>query len=293
MQNNLTNQAVETNKTANPVLDWILRAIKGFVIGFGAITPGLSGGLLMVVLGIYEPLMRFLGNIKDKFLKNLLYFIPVGIGGVAGVVIFSKLVSYTFDNYKAPFIWLFLGFIAGTFPSLFKTAGKNGRKSYHYGILIGLAVFTFFLMRWMETISNVTLPQTLGSWLLAGLLIGLGIVVPGMSPSNFLIYIGLYKPMSDGIGALNFGVILPLIGGVLISILLLAKAVNWMFEKAYGVMYHLILGIVIGSSAAIALIHGQASGITIIICAICFAIGALASYVLAKLDEKFPHESLF
>jgi len=58
-------------------------------------------------------------------------------------------------------------------------------------------------------------------------------------------------------------------------------------------MYHLILGIVIGSSAAIALIHGQASGITIIICAICFAIGALASYVLAKLDEKFPHESLF
>ena len=66
MQNNLTNQAVETNKTANPVLDWILRAIKGFVIGFGAITPGLSGGLLMVVLGIYEPLMRFLGNIKDK-----------------------------------------------------------------------------------------------------------------------------------------------------------------------------------------------------------------------------------
>lgn len=293
MQNNLTNQAVETNKTANPVLDWILRAIKGFVIGFGAITPGLSGGLLMVVLGIYEPLMRFLGNIKDKFLKNLLYFIPVGIGGVAGVVIFSKLVSYTFDNYKAPFIWLFLGFIAGTFPSLFKTAGKNGRKSYHYGILIGLAVFTFFLMRWMETISNVTLPQTLGSWLLAGLLIGLGIVVPGMSPSNFLIYIGLYKPMSDGIGALNFGVILPLIGGVLISILLLAKAVNWTFEKAYGVMYHLILGIVIGSSAAIALIHGQASGITIIICAVCFAIGALASYVLAKLDEKFPHESLF
>jgi putative membrane protein len=246
-----------------------------------------------VVLGIYEPLMRFLGNIKDKFLKNVLFFIPVGVGGVAGVVIFSKLVSYTFENYKAPFIWLFLGFIAGTFPSLLKTAGKNGRKSYHYAILIGLAVLTFLLMRWMETISNVTLPQTLASWLLAGLLIGLGLVVPGMSPSNFLIYIGLYKPMSDGIGALNLGIILPLIGGVLISVLLLAKAVNWMFDKAYGVMYHVILGIVVGSSAAIALIHGQASGTTIVICAVCFVIGALASYVLAKLDEKFPHESLF
>lgn len=297
MQNKQTNRATETRvaerKTANPLLDWFVRAVKGFVIGFGAITPGLSGGLLMVVLGIYEPLMRFLGNIKDKFLKNVLFFIPVGVGGVAGVVIFSKLVSYTFENYKAPFIWLFLGFIAGTFPSLLKTAGKNGRKSYHYAILIGLAVLTFLLMRWMETISNVTLPQTLASWLLAGLLIGLGLVVPGMSPSNFLIYIGLYKPMSDGIGALNLGIILPLIGGVLISVLLLAKAVNWMFDKAYGVMYHVILGIVVGSSAAIALIHGQASGTTIIICVVCFVIGALASYVLAKLDEKFPHESMF
>src|SRR5659263_158064 len=240
MQNRQTYQATETRvkeqKPTNPVLDWIVRVVKGFVIGFGAITPGLSGGLLAVVLGIYEPLMRFLGHIKDKFLKNLLYFIPVGIGGVAGVVVFSKLVSYTFENYKAPFIWLFLGFIAGTFPSLFKTAGKNGRKNYHYAILIGLAVVTFFLMRWMETISNVNLPQTLGSWLLAGLLIGLGVVVPGMSPSNFLIYIGLYKPMSDGIGALNLGIILPLIAGVLISVLLLAKAVNWMFDKAYGLM---------------------------------------------------------
>src|SRR5665811_1378759 len=99
MQNKQTNRATETRvaeqKPANPVLDWFVRAVKGFVIGFGAITPGLSGGLLMVVLGIYEPLMRFLGNIKDKFLKNVLFFIPVGVGGVAGVVIFSKLVSYT------------------------------------------------------------------------------------------------------------------------------------------------------------------------------------------------------
>ena len=144
----------------------------------------------------------------------------------------------------------------------------------------------------METISNVTLPQNLGSWLLAGLLTGLGIAIPGMSPSNFLIYIGLYKPMSDGIAALNLGVILPLIAGVLISVLLLAKAVNWMFDKAYGVMYHLILGIVIGSSAAIAVIHGQASGVTIAICAACFVVGVIASYLLAKLDEKIPHESL-
>lgn len=283
----------ERLKARNPLVDWIVRVIKGFVIGFGAITPGLSGGLLAVVLGIYEPLMHFLGNLKEKFLKNLLFFIPIGVGGVAGVVVFSKIVSYSFDNFKAPFIWLFLGFIAGTFPSLYKTAGKEGRKGLHYIILIGLAVGTYFLMRWMETITTVTLPQNLGSWLLAGLLTGLGVAVPGLSPSNFLIYIGLYKPMSDGIAALDMGVILPLIAGVLVSVLLLAKAINWMFAKAYGVMYHLILGIVIGSSVAIAVIHGQASGITMAICVACFVVGGVASYLLAKLDEKNPHASLF
>lgn len=286
-------QPTQADRKSNKVTDWIIRLLKGVLIGVGFITPGLSGGVLAVVLGLYEPLMRFLANLKNKFIKNILFFIPVGIGGVIGIVLFSKVVSFAFESYKAPFIWLFLGFIAGTFPSLFKTAGEGGRKTSHWFILVGLAVATVLFMHWMENVSNVTLSQTTLNWLLSGILIGLGVVVPGMSPSNFLIYLGLYKPMSDGIGALNLGVILPLVAGVFISILLLARLVAWMLEKAHGVMYHLILGIVIGSTVAIALTHGQTSGMTILICAVLFVLGAVASYLLAKLDEKHPREALF
>ena len=211
---------------SNGVVDWILRLVKGFIVGFGAITPGLSGGVLAVILGIYEPIMRFLGNLKDRFLKRLLYFIPVGIGGMAGVVIFSKVVADSLENNKAPFIWLFLGFIAGTLPSLIKNAGSRGRKSWHYLVLAGVAVAMVAFLLWMRTITNVSLPQTLFSWLLAGLLTGLGIIVPGLSPSNFLMYLNLYEPMSRGIGNLNLGVILPVTAGVLISVLLLARWVS-------------------------------------------------------------------
>jgi len=233
-------------KKNGSITDWLLRLVKGVIIGIGLIKPGLSGGVLAVVFGIYETMMRFLANLKEKFVKNLLFFIPVGIGGVIGVVAFSAAVDWAFTHYAAPFIWLFIGFIAGTFPSLFKTAGRQGRKAWHWILLVAVAAGMFLLMNWMESIKNVTLAPNFLNWLLSGALIGLGVVVPGMSPYNFLIYLGLYQPMAAGIKTLNLGVVIPLFLGLVVCVLLFAKLVSWLFDQAYTTMYHLILGIVIG-----------------------------------------------
>jgi len=285
----MTIEKAEKNKS--PVVDWIVRMLKGVMVGIGFITPGLSGGVLAVVFGIYEPLMRFLGNLKYKFLKNVLFFLPVGIGGMIGVVAFSAVVDFAFRNYAAQFTWLFIGFIAGTFPSLFKTSGKQGRKWWHWIVLVLLAVGTVFLMRWMESIRTVQLAPSFANWVMSGALIGLGVVVPGMSPSNFLIYLGLYQPMAFGIRHLDLGVIIPLMLGGAACILLLARLISWLFKKAYAFMYHFILGIVVGST--IAIIPSGVSGWTIAVCALLFVLGALTSFGLAKLDEKYEREDLF
>ena len=285
----MTIEKAEKNKS--PVVDWIVRMLKGVMVGIGFITPGLSGGVLAVVFGIYEPLMRFLGNLKYKFLKNVLFFLPVGIGGMIGVVAFSAVVDFAFRNYAAQFTWLFIGFIAGTFPSLFKTSGKQGRKWWHWIVLVLLAVGTVFLMRWMESIRTVQLAPSFANWVMSGALIGLGVVVPGMSPSNFLIYLGLYQPMAFGIRHLDLGVITPLMLGGAACILLLARLISWLFKKAYAFMYHFILGIVVGST--IAIIPSGVSGWTIAVCALLFVLGALTSFGLAKLDEKYEREDLF
>lgn len=274
----------------NHLIDWVIRLVKGVMVGIGFITPGLSGGVLAVVFGIYEPLMRFLGNLREKFLKNLAFFLPVGIGGVLGILAFSAVIDFAFSNYAAQFTWLFIGFISGTFPSLLKTSGKQGRKIYHWVILAIMTVLTFLFMRWMETISNVALTPSFINWLMSGALIGLGVVVPGMSPSNFLIYLGLYQPMASGIRHLDFGVIIPLVLGVVACVFGLARLVSWLFKKAYAFMYHFILGIVVGSTLAI--IPSGVSGWTILVCALMFIFGAACSYGLSKLDEKYPHESL-
>lgn len=274
-----------------PVIDWIVRLLKGILVGIGFITPGLSGGVLAVVFGIYERLMAFLGNIFNKFIENVRFFLPVGIGGAIGVVAFSAVVDFAFTNYAAQFTWLFIGFIAGTFPSLFKTAGKKGRKSMHWLLLVLTAVGTVLLMRWMETIRGVQLTPSFGNWLLSGILIGLGVVIPGMSPSNFLIYLGLYQPMASGIRHLDLGVIIPLVLGVAVIVLILARLISWLFKKFYAFMYHFILGIVVGST--IVIIPEGVSGWTIAVCAVLFIVGALVSYFLAKLDEKYGREELF
>ncbi len=272
-------------------MEWFLRLIKGALVGIGAIVPGLSGGVLAVVFGLYEPLLRFLANPLFRFVDNFRYFLPVGIGGVLGIIGFSAVVDYAFTHYAAPFTWLFIGFISGTFPSLIKTSGKEGRKTWHWFLLLVMTVGTFFLMQWMETIRQVTVDPNLGVWLLSGLLVGLGLVVPGMSPSNFLIYLGLYQPMASGIRQLDLGVILPLTLGLIICVLVVAKFVSWLFRRAYTFMYHFILGIVVGSTAAI--IPESVTGWEVAASAVLFVVGVLASFGLSKLDEKYPHESLF
>ena len=278
--------------SGNPLVGWAVRFFKGFLAGIGAITPGLSGGVMMVVFGIYEPLVRWLANIRNKFVEHLRFFLPVGIGGVLGVVVFSAVIDFAFQNHAAQFTWLFIGFIAGTIPSLVKTAGKEGRKQWHWVMLGVVAVAVFFLMRWMETIRTVQVEPSFFAWLLSGALTGLGLVVPGLSPSNFLIYMGLYQLMANGIKNLQMGVIIPLIIGVVLVIFVFAKFVNWLFTRHYAFMYHLIIGIVLGSTAAI-IPSGVSGWGMVLVCALLFLVAAAASYTLAKVDEKNPHESLF
>src|SRR5690554_7915877 len=156
----------------NPVTGWLIRLLKGALVGIGFILPGLSGGVLAVIFGIYDPLIQFLANIRDKFLKNVLYFLPVAIGAAIGIVLFAVVVEKAFGIYAAQFVCLFVGFVAGTFPSLYKTAGKQGRGKSDISILIisTLAIFTLMVVGGQQ-LTEVT-PNFI-VWLGSGLLMGL------------------------------------------------------------------------------------------------------------------------
>lgn len=292
-------------KHINPITDWFIRLLKGALVGIGFILPGLSGGVLAVIFGIYDPLIRFLANIRNKFVKNVMFFLPVAIGAAIGIVLFAIVVEKAFGIYAAQFVCLFVGFVAGTFPSLYKTAGKQGRKSSDLFILI-ISTFAIFalMMAGGQQLTEVT--PNIMVWLGSGLLMGLGLIVPGMSPSNFLIYFGLYDKMATGIKDFDFMVIIPLIIGFVICILLFAKIAAWLFKKYYSGMYHFILGMVVGSSLAIfptvvfpaftteqLTITGLSFGSSLLFCLILFILGTLLSYQFSKVEEKYPREEIF
>lgn len=229
---------------------WWIRFIKGMFIGSGFIIPGVSGGALAAIFGLYERIIRFLANIRDHFLENVRFFIPVGLGALLGIAILSWGVSYLLGNYETIILWFFVGAILGTAPALWQEAGKEGCSNLDIAILAVSFVGGLLLLQAGQQIAG-NLQPSFFAWMLCGGLIALGILIPGLSPSNFIVYLGLYQAMADGFKRLDLGVIIPIGIGGLATIILLAKVINYIFDRYYSQFFHFIFGIVMASTVMI------------------------------------------
>ena len=279
--------------------NWLVRVLKGFIIGFGAIVPGLSGGVLSVILGVYDKAMAFLANITYRFKENFLFFLPLGIGGVLGILFFSGVIEAAFGTYAALFTSLFIGFVAGTVPSLYRNAGLKGRSVSDMLVSLISAVFVFGIMFLGEQSFTAVTPS-IPAWFMSGFIFALGFVVPGLSPSNFLIYFGLYDKMASSIVSIDFAMIIPFVIGAVLCVLLLAKLTNYLFEKYYSKMYHFIFGLVIGSTLAIfptvifpafSLDNLEAMqlyfGTALLLSFAMFTVGIVISYFFSRLEQRY------
>ena len=270
------------------MIDWILRFVKGLFIGSGFILPGVSGGALAAVFGIYERIISFLAHITKDFKKNVIFFIPVGLGGVVGVFLLSFVVSYFLGTYEVQILWFFVGCILGTIPALWKQAGKKGRKNKHINILVvSFFLSLAFLLFGEQMLSGGQVPQNIFTWAIAGALIGLGVIVPGLSPSNFLVYMGMYKDMADGVKSLDLAVILPIFAGAAACVLLLSKLMDYVFSRAYAGLFHAILGIVFASTIIIVPRNFNYLSFGVIVCIIMCIAGAALGYWMSALEDKY------
>ncbi|MDF2803242.1 MAG: hypothetical protein K0S61_3145 [Anaerocolumna sp.] len=270
------------------MIDWILRFVKGLFIGSGFILPGVSGGALAAVFGIYERIISFLAHITKDFKKNVIFFIPIGLGGVVGVFLLSFVVSFFLGTYEVQILWFFVGCILGTIPALWKQAGKKGRKNKHINILVvSFFLSLAFLLFGEHMLSGGQVPQNIFTWAIAGALIGLGVIVPGLSPSNFLVYMGMYKDMADGVKNLDLAVVLPIFIGAAVCVLLLSKLMDYVFSRAYAGLFHAILGIVFASTIIIVPRNFNYLSLGVIVCIIMCIAGAALGYWMSALEDKY------
>ena len=266
--------------------DWVLRFVKGAFIGTGFILPGVSGGALAAIFGIYERIISFIAHITHDFKANILFFLPVGLGALTGIFILSFGVSFFLTNYETQVLWFFVGCILGTLPALWREVGKNGRSKRHFVILVMSVGGVVFLYSG-EAVRKGQIPLNFGTGMLAGALIALGVLVPGLSPSNFLVYFGMYQPMVEAFKTLDVLALLPLTLGGAICLFGLAKVIDALLARAYAGLFHFILGIVVASTLMIIPRDFNYMSWTTLICAAACIAGIILAYWMSKLEEQY------
>ncbi|MDU7551623.1 MAG: DUF368 domain-containing protein, partial [Streptococcus mitis] len=231
------------------MLSWLARVIKGIVIALGFILPGISGGVLAAILGIYERMIGFLAHPFKDFKENVLYFIPVAIGMLLGIGLFSYPIEYLLENYQVFVLWSFAGAIIGTVPSLLKESTRESDRDK-----IDLAWFwiTFIISGLGLYALNFvvgTLSASFLNFVLAGALLALGVLVPGLSPSNLLLILGLYAPMLTGFKTFDLlGTFFPIGIGAGATLVIFSKLMDYALNNYHSRVYHFIIGIVLSST---------------------------------------------
>ena len=276
---------MNNKKTGSPsAVRMILQVFQGALIGLGAVLPGISGGVLCVVFGIYKTVMELLSNPFKNFKTHVPKLLPVIVGGAIGFLGIANLLAFFLEKYPDTSVCLFVGLIAGMLPSLFREAGKEGRRTSAWVSLFACAAAVFAGLFYVGRVLSVTVEPSFWWYNFCGALWGMSVVIPGLTSSSVMMALGLYQPMLEGLARLDLLVLSACLPGMVITMLLLARLVSWFFRRHYAVAYHGILGIVLASTLVI-VPTDYLGWWEVALSALCCAGGyALASF-LDKLDR--------
>ena len=275
---------MKTNRSG--VLRLILQVLQGVLIGVGAVLPGISGGVLCVVFGIYKPVMELLSNPFRRFRTHVPKLLPVILGAAVGFLGVAKLLAFLLEKYPDPSVCLFVDLIAGMLPSLFREAGEKGRpKGSWVSLAIAFAVILALLIS--LNLFSVTIAPSFPWYLFCGFCLALSVIAPGMSFSTLLMPLGLYTPFVDGLGSLRPEVLAPAAIGAVVTVIALAKAVNALFDHFYAYAFHAIIGIVIAATIMIIPFGSFAVSVgSAVANLICLAVGIAAALALDKFNQS-------
>ena len=269
----------------NFILKAILWVIQGFIVGLGAILPGVSGGTLCYAFGIYDQILEVLSNPFKGIKKHFKMLVFVGIGGVLGFVGFAGITEQLLKWNEALVLCVFVGLIAGTVPELWRDAGKEKRVKFSILSLIVSFVAISVVFYLFKNVLQLTIAPTFIGWLICGLLWGLSFIVPGFSSSTLLLFFGIYEQMSHGISHLDFSVLIPLGCAMLATLLLFSKLMKLVFDKYHSVASHCVMGFVIATTMMILPSFATSVG-NIISYVVAIIGGAVASFAFNILCEK-------
>ncbi len=264
----------------------IITSIKGLVVGSSMLLPGVSGGTMAIILGIYDKLIHCISSFKKDIKKNILFLLQFGIGAVLGIILFSNIVLKAVESFKFPMHFLFMGAVLGSIPALLKKTKKEFFNIKDIFIILAgfLVVFGlskipsgFFVFEKLDFISFFVL-------LLAGFIVAVALILPGISASQMLLLLGIYEMVLNSLSEFNILILVPIAAGGIMGIILTTGILEKAMTKFPKVTYLFIIGFVLGSILDI--FPGIPMFSQIPICLITFLVGFSAIYFLSKFSKE-------
>lgn len=254
--------------------------IYGIVIGIANIIPGVSGGTMAVVLNVYDRFIESVSGFRKHVKQSLIFLIPLVIGMLAGILLFSKVLEWLLANYPIATNFFFLGVIIGSIPMIFKRAIKTDFKWRNLiPLVITLAVMIFIAVYQPAGQGQVDLSLSLGKGILlfiCGALAAAAMIIPGVSGSFIMLLIGMYATILEAVSTLNWLILLIFGVGAVVGIIGISKIMGKLMERHPQATYFAILGLILGSLPGV--YPGFAWNIEGLIAVIVLLIGIGASF---------------
>lgn len=288
----------------------LLNIVKGILVGMAIMIPGVSGGSMVMSMGLYPALLALISGTREERKGTLPVLLPFGIGVLAGIVLFSFLLAAALANFPLQTAMAFIGLILGGIPMLWRQVrGKRVTLSNGLGFFGAVAVMALMLI--LSARANLDLSLAPSVWhcalaLILGFLSASTMIVPGVSGSALMLILGYYYEITGRVKTLSTAIVtangqqiaenvlvfVPYLIGAVLGIVLTSKAIQRLIQKHPSTTYYTLIGLMAASPAAvlckITVDYGAVSLPGYLMAALCLAVGFTVAYVLSR-DEEGEH----
>ncbi|MGB8000419.1 MAG: DUF368 domain-containing protein [Anaerobacillus sp.] len=264
---------------------------RGLLMGVSDLIPGVSGGTIAMVLGIYRRLISGINGLMSKnWKKELGFFIPLLIGVGLALLLVSQLMEKLLQNYPQPTFFFFIGLIIGVVPFLLrKVEFKKTFEPVHYGLLAVAAILIASTLFFKGDGSGEVMKSLgLAEYILlffSGWLASTAMILPGVSGSFVLLLLGSYQTVIHGLSSFQIPLLLTVGAGIIVGLSLTGKLISHLLSKYTVSTYSVMIGLVLGS--VVVLYPGFESDIGLgIVSIVTLLLGLCAAVVLGKIEHK-------
>lgn len=225
---------------------------RGFFMGISDLIPGVSGGRIAFILGIYDELLASIsGFFSRNWKKHIGFLLPLGIGIGTTLLLFSRVIEYLLKNQPAPTQYFFMGLVVGVLPFITKQAGVKRNFTWQHFIVIllvggALASLAFIKPQDTAVITSLTASNTIGLFF-AGWAGSIAMLLPGISGSFILLVLGVYSTAIGALSNFNLSIIAVIGAGIIVGFIVSNKAISYLLKHFKYIMFAVIIGLIVGS----------------------------------------------